>query len=335
MIQIMDKNFNKKRQAAILSLIIGVVLFFAKISAYFLTNSDAIFSDAAESVVHVAATIMALTSIIISSRPPDKKHLYGYGNIEFFSAGIEGLLIIIAAVSIIYYAVLSLLHGSSLNSLDIGTIIIAAAGLINLALGLHLIKEGKKTNSLTLIADGKHVLTDSFTSIGVIIGLVIVLFTGFEIFDPIFAILVALNILYTGGKLVRESIGGLMIETNTEQLEKIEKCLSEIRKDSWIDIHNLRFWVSGEKINIDLHLILPYYFSIKDAHLEEDYISDNLEKIFSNSEVIIHFDYCEDNLCEYCEKQNCSERRKEFIKANDWNRDKFLGKALKLLIEKN
>ncbi len=324
----MHKDFHLKRKAAIISLTIGVGMFCAKMGAYFLTGSAAIFSDAAESVVHVLATSMALYSILLSSKPADDSHLYGHGNIEYFSAGVEGFLILMASVFIIYTAIIDIIHGQNLKQLDSGVLIISAAGIINLFLGFYLVRMGKKTNSLTLVADGKHVLTDSYTSIGVIIGIILVMITGFQLLDPIFAIAVALNILFTGYKLIRESIGGLMNETDNEVLEKIVSKLIDIKKDYWIDIHWLRFWKSGDQVFIDFHLILPYYFNIKESHLEEEEIESELQKFLPNSQIKIHMDYCTEVLCQICNHSECKVR-KEPKKINlNWNMEKLIGEPV-------
>ena len=238
-------QLNLRKKAAIISMTIGIGMFITKMTAYFITGSVAIFSDAAESVVHVAATGMALFSIILSSKPADESHLYGHGNVEYFSAGVEGLLIVLAAGFIIYQAILDIIAGPTLESLSIGVIFISAAGVVNLGLGYYLIRTGKKTSSLTLVADGKHVLTDAITSIGVIVGITLVIITDFVLLDPLLAIIVALNILFTGYKLIRESIGGLMHETNPAILKNISDRLISIKKDYWIDIHELRYWQSG------------------------------------------------------------------------------------------
>jgi cation diffusion facilitator family transporter len=242
-----DQNSNQiklRKKAAVISLIIGLSMFVFKITAYLITGSAAIFSDAAESIVHVLATGMALFSIFLSSRPADNSHPYGHGNIEYFSAGIEGLLIIIAAVVIIYEGVNSIIAGPELKQLGIGAVVITLASIVNLLLGNYLIRTGKKTNSITLVADGKHVLTDSITSFGVIIAVMLVIITGIMLLDPIIAILVALNILFTGYKLIRESIGGLMNEVDQQKLDKLTDKIISIKKDYWIDIHELRFWQS-------------------------------------------------------------------------------------------
>jgi cation diffusion facilitator family transporter len=210
-----------RKRAALISLGIGGGMLIMKMSAYFLTHSSAILSDALESVVHVAATGMALYSVLLSARPADKSHPYGHGKIEFFSAGFEGAMIVLAAIAIIYQAGCQIIVGPELTKLDVGIGFTVAASVINLVLGTFLIRTGKRTNSLTLVADGKHVLTDSYTSFGVVIGLGLVLLTGWEVVDPLMAIAVALNILVSGYRLLRISVGGLMDEAHPETLEKI------------------------------------------------------------------------------------------------------------------
>jgi len=322
------EQLNLRKKAAYLSLAVGIGMFITKMTAYFITGSVAIFSDAAESVVHVAATGMALFSIILSAKPADETHLYGHGNVEYFSAGVEGFLIVFAAGVIIYQAILDIIAGPTLESLSIGIIFISAAGIVNLALGYYLIRTGKKTNSLTLIADGKHVLTDAITSIGVLVGIILVLITDYVLLDPILAIIVALNIVFTGYKLIRESIGGLMLETNPAVLKNISDRLISIRKDYWIDLHELRYWQSGETTFIDFHLILPFYFTIQQSHNEEKRIDEELEKEYPNSQIKIHFDYCNYDLCKFCGYQKCDVRKDEKKIDFNWNVQKLAGSAV-------
>ncbi|UCH64536.1 MAG: cation transporter [Ignavibacterium sp.] len=326
-----DINLKLKKRAAYLSIFVGISMLFAKSGAYLITGSAAIFSDAAESVIHILATTMALYSIIISSKPADDSHMYGHGNVEYFSAGIEGALIIVAAIVIIYHAVDDIVTGTVLKSLNIGVTVIAGAGVINLLLGLYLIKTGKKTDSLTLIADGKHILTDSVTSIGVLVGIVIVMITNITILDPLVAIAVALNILVTGYKLMRESVGGLMLETNPNMIERISKILILIKKDYWIDLHELRYWKSGDRLFIDFHLTLPYYFTIKQTHKEEEEISAKLEEEFINSQIKIHFDFCKPELCAFCLYDDCKVRVEKHSINFDWDVKKLTGDAVHLI----
>ncbi len=318
-------NIKLKKKAAIISLIVGVGMFFFKFGAYLITGSAAIFSDAAESVVHVMATAMALFSIYLSSKPADDSHPYGHGNVEYFSAGIEGSLIVIAAVFIIYESTISIIQGPQLKELGIGAIIITIASVVNLGLGNYLIRMGKKTNSLTLVADGKHVLTDSITSFGVIAAVVLVIITDILLLDPIIAIIVALNILVTGYKLIRESIAGLMNEANPVTLKQITDKLINMKKNYWIDIHELRFWQSGDKVFIDFHLILPYYLNIKQTHEEENFIEKELKKDFMNADLKIHFDYCVPELCKYCSYLDCKVRSEEKSVAFKWDINKLVG----------
>lgn len=323
-----NDQFKLKKFAATLSLSVGIGMFIFKFSAYLITGSAAIFSDAAESVVHVLATSMALYSIILSSRPPDKSHLYGHGNVEYFSAGIEGALIVIAALVIIHEGISDIIRGPELQQLGIGILIISATGIINLFLGFYLIKTGRNTNSLTLIADGKHVLTDSYTSIGVIIGITLVILTDIVYLDPILAIAVALNILITGYKLIRESVGGLMNETNPDLLKQISGKLISIRKSYYIDIHELRFWKSGDDVFIDFHLTIPYYLNIKESHTEEEFIENEIKSELPNAQLKIHLDYCVPRLCRYCEHNECEVREYEYTNKVEWNTNKLTGSPL-------
>ncbi|MBN8544803.1 MAG: cation transporter [Ignavibacteria bacterium] len=320
--------YAQRLKAGQISLFVGISMLIMKFGAYLLTGSAAIFSDALESVVHIAATSMALFSIIYSSKPPDKEHPYGHGNMEYFSAGVEGLLILIAAIGIIYYATMDIIYPPEIKKLDIGMGIIAFAGLINLFLGLFLIRTGKKTNSITLIADGKHVLTDSYTSLGVIIGLTIVYFTDFAIIDPLFAIFVGMNIIYTGYKLLREAFGGLMHEADPATVTTVSNEIVSLRKEDWIDVHELRCRRSGSFISIDFHLILPFYRTIKESHDEETRIKHDLREKFSESDVKIHFDYCQPKLCKYCSYANCADRAESHSVNFDWNEEKTAGRPI-------
>ncbi|MBL1211903.1 MAG: cation transporter [Ignavibacteriae bacterium] len=320
----MNNNIQLKIKAAKISVFVGFIMLFAKLSAYFLTGSSAIFSDAAESVIHVMATSLALYSIILSSKPPDKNHLYGHGNVEYFSAGIEGLLIIVAALTIIYFAVSDMITGYIPQQLDWGTAIIGAAGLVNLVLGFYLVKKGKQTNSLALIANGKHILTDSYTSLVVVIGLLIVLLTDIYLIDPIAALVVGLNIIFTGYKLVRQSVGGLMNETDKTQLAKIANTLKNNREENWIDLHNLRFWSAGDKIFIDFHLVLPYFLNIQEAHDIEDRISDSINDSVGSAQTIVHFDFCTKDYCKICDVSDCSVRFEDKSINIPWNEDKMI-----------
>jgi len=299
-----------RRNAALLSLLVGVAMFVMKTSAYFITGSAAILSDAMESVVHVLATGIAFYSIVLVGRPADTAHPYGYGKVEYFSAGAEGLLIVLAAVAICYEAVGDLIRGPHLRALDVGAWVIGAAGAINLLLGWHLVRTGRRTNSLVLIADGRHVLTDSYTSIGVLAGVILVAITGLEMLDPLVAIAVALNIIYTGYQLLSQSIRGLMNTTDPDTLERIVEALNRSRTEDMIDMHRLRAWSAGERHFIDFHLTLPYYLQLQSVHGIEDTVRHAISGAFEEqAEVMIHMDPCNVSCCVFCSKHDCPVRQ--------------------------
>ncbi|MGE5354498.1 MAG: cation diffusion facilitator family transporter [Ignavibacteriales bacterium] len=250
-----------------LSLAFGVFMLAIKWYAYLITDSAAIFSDAAESVVHIIGVSFAVYSLWLSLKPADKEHTYGHDKINYFSAGFEGGLIILAACYIIYLSIERLVQGVQLNNIDKGTYFTLGASVINLFLGLYLLRKGEKTNSLILVANGKHVLTDSWTSFGVVGGLILTWISGWLPFDPIFAIIVAVNILWTGGKLVKQSFGGLMDTGSHALREKIVNILDEISSDKKFEYHELRFRESGNVIWIEFHLLFPKAILLEEAHL--------------------------------------------------------------------
>lgn len=249
-----------------LSLAVGVLMLIGKWYAYLLTGSAAILSDAAESVVHIVAVAFAAYSLWLSYQPADDTHPYGHDKVGFFSAGIEGGLIIIAALFIIYESVVKLIAGHRLENLDDGTWIIFGASVINLGLGGFLVWRGKRTRSLILVANGKHVLTDSWTSFGVVAGLLLTIWTGWLPFDPIVAMLVALNILWEGGKLVRQSVGGLMDEADPETERSLRTVLDAETAPRGLAYHELRCRNSGSTLWAEFHLLFPPKTMLDDAH---------------------------------------------------------------------
>lgn len=304
-------------RAAWLSFGIGILMLLMKMGGYLVTNSAAVLSDALESVVHVIATGIALYSTVLIARPADHRHPYGYGKMEYFSAGAEGALIVAAAIAICYEATLDLIRGSHLKDIDVGVWIVAAAGAINLLLGYYLIRTGKRTRSLVLEADGKHVLTDSFTSIGVLVGLLLVKLTGVVILDPLFAIAVALNILFTGYQLVRQALDGLMNTVDTETLERTVAAVNKARGPEMIDMHRLRSWRAGERRFIDFHLTLPYYLPLRATHDLQDVLIKTVAAEFHNqAELLLHLDPCNSALCRFCTVASCEVRHHPFAENN-------------------
>jgi cation diffusion facilitator family transporter len=279
-----------------LSLAVGFFMLATKVFAYWLTGSAAILSDAAESVVHVVAVSFAAYSLWLSLKPPDPSHLYGHDKVSFFSAGFEGAMIILAAGYIIYVSIQKWMSGLKLENLGTGTLLVLVAGLINGALGAYLVWSGKKRGSLILEANGKHVLTDCYTSIGVIVGLVLAMLTGWLYFDPIFAIFVALNILWTGGNLIRRSVGGLMDEVDSGIQTRILEILREMTSEAGVEFHGLRHRNAGNTIWVEFHLLFPNTTSLKSAHDLATRIEERIEQgLGSRAEVITHLETLEDH----------------------------------------
>lgn len=249
-----------------LSLIVGFLMLAGKWYAYIRTGSAAILSDAVESVVHVFAVAFAAYSLWLSFKPPDKSHPYGHEKISFFSAGVEGALIIVAAIAIMYEAIRKWIEGLEIQNLGEGMAYVAGAAAINGILGGYLVWQGKRHSSLVLTANGKHVLTDSWTSIGVIGGLVLVMWTGWKPFDPLLALLVASNILWSGGKLVRQSVGGLMDEGDPELARTLRGVLERETAARRLRFHELRYRNSGNSLWVEFHLLFPSGTPIEDAH---------------------------------------------------------------------
>lgn len=252
-------------------------MFAGKWYAYLITGSAAILSDAAESVVHVVAVSFAFYSMWLSQQPPDKSHPYGHDKVGYFSAGFEGVMISLAAVFIIVASARKWMGGLHLERVSTGTLYVTAAALINLALGLYLILQGRRHRSLILVANGKHVLTDVWTSGGVILGLVLVMVTGWLPFDPIFAIFVASNILWTGGKLIRQSVGGLMDEADPQLDQLIGATLDRETAARGLAYHELRYRNSGTSVWLEVHLLFPAGVPLEAAHAQATAIEQALE----------------------------------------------------------
>jgi cation diffusion facilitator family transporter len=281
----------------------------AKFTAYFITSSNSILTDASESIVNILASLFAFYSIYIAAQPKDLNHPYGHGKVEFFSVFIEGALIIIAGILISFKSIYNLFFPHEITKLLIGTMIIGISGCINFILGHFLINQSKKLNSLTLFADGKHLQTDAYTSAGLVLGLLLIQFTGLNYLDSILSITIGIYIIYSGYKLLRKSVSGLMDESDFDTTDEIIAILNEHRKDTWIDIHNLRTQRYGTDIHIDCHLTLPFYFDLNKVHEEVSEL-DKLVNHQANSktEFFIHADPCMPQCCHYCRMYACSVR---------------------------
>jgi cation diffusion facilitator family transporter len=302
-----------RRRAAWVSLVAGVAIFLGKVVTWQLTGSVAVLSDALESTVNVAAAALLVFSMVLASRPADRDHPYGHGKVEFLSAGIEGALIVVAAVLIAVEAIGQLLRPEPLHDLGAGLIALGALSAGNAALGAYLLRTGRAASSLALIADGKHVLTDVWTSAGVIGGLALVKITGLAWLDPVLALAVAANIVREGFRLARSAVRGLMDEADPALLEALAATLSRGRPPEWIDAHGLRAWRSGAVVHADLHLVVPRYFDAERLHEISDRVEERLQGgIDGPSEAVVHFDPCGPIHCAGCEMPECRVRSAAF-----------------------
>ena len=304
---------------------ISVVLLVAKFIAYYITHSVSILTDALESIVNVAAGFIGLYSLYIVSLPRDKNHPYGHGKAEFLSAAIEGTLITSAGAIIIYKAVRSIITPVELQKLDYGIYLVAGTALINFVVGYITGRKGKKTGSLALTASGKHLISDSYTTFGIIAGLIIIYFKGWKWIDPAIAILFGTIIIYTGYKILRKSIAGIMDEADVDLLKRIVDVLNKNRRENWVDLHNLRIIKYGSILHLDCHLTVPWYLNVHEAHNEIDALSSLVRKEFGESvELFVHSDGCLPFSCKICSKQNCSERKHNFEEQIGWSVENIL-----------
>jgi cation diffusion facilitator family transporter len=298
---------------------VGFLLLIAKFLAYFLTSSNAILTDALESIVNVVAGSFALYSLYLAAQPNDANHPYGHGKIEYISASIEGVLIIVAGLSMIIKSSYNLFYPTEIQKLDIGILLTAVAGGVNYLLGAWIEKRGEDTHSLTLIADGKHLKSDAYSTVGMIIGLAIIYFTGYAFLDNLIAIGFGLLICVTGRHILRKSIAGIMDEADYEIIGKFIKTLNDHREENWIDFHRVRILKFGSRFHVDCHVTMPYYLSVQEAHDEMDKIENLLEQHFENQiETSIHTDPCKHDFCKICTKTNCKVRQIPLVQSIEW-----------------
>lgn len=268
------------KKFAYLSIAAAVVTIGLKFFAYLYTGSMGLLSDALESCVNLVAAVVALIMIHISEKPADEGHEFGHTKAEYFSSAIEGSLILVAAFSIIWSAVPRLIAPQPIENVGLGLLISTSASLVNLGVALVLISNGKKRKSLLLEADGKHLMTDVWTSVGVIAGIGLVKLTGLIILDPIIAVIVALNIVWTGAQLLRRSGNGLLDSVISTDEQKLITDFLETQKSKGIEYHSLMTRQAGQRIFISLHLLVPGAWTVQQGHDESDYIEEYIENLF-------------------------------------------------------
>lgn len=310
-----QQNLRVQKWVAALSVLILAI----KFVAYYTTHSVAILTDALESIVNVTAGFIGLYSLYVAAKPRDTDHPYGHGKAEFLSAAIEGTLISVAGAIILYKAGENLIHPVQLHRLDTGIWLVAATAMANFLIGYYCLRIGKKNNSIALVASGRHLQSDTYSTIGIILGLVLLYFTGLFWIDSMVAILFGILIMITGYRILRKSIAGIMDEADSDLLGKMVQVLNTNRQVNWIDMHNLRVIKYGAVLHLDCHLTVPWYLNVHEAHREIDSLAALVRREFGESlELFVHCDGCLPFSCQICKKADCAERKNNFEKEIAW-----------------
>jgi cation diffusion facilitator family transporter len=307
-------------RAGMISVVVAVAIFSTKFYAYLLTSSTAVLSDALESVVNIVAAIFTLVSLRIASLPADENHPYGHGKVEFLSSGFEGGLIAFASLLIVYQAALALWTGQRVAAIEAGLVLVTAAGIANAALGFFLLRTGRRTNSPAIEADGQHVLTDFWTSAGVIVGLVLVRLTGVAALDPIVAIVLGANLTWVGARLLRRAVGGLLDESDPTLLGKIVDTIDNARTPGVIALHRLRAFRSGGAAHLDAQLVVPRFWSVEDAHEVANRFEERvIAGVAQATDFTLHLEPCRSVYCSGCSVEPCPVRGHVFAEDRDWS----------------
>jgi cation diffusion facilitator family transporter len=300
-------------------LIVAILLFLLKLTAYYLTQSVAVLTDALESTVNVIAGGIGLFSLYVAAKPRDEDHPYGHGKAEFLSAAVEGALVVMAGLIIIYEAIVAFIHPHTIQKLDKGIYIIGFTALVNYIVGSICILKGKRNNSMALQAGGKHLHSDTYSTLGIIIGLLLIWYTKIAVLDGIVSLIFAGIILYTGYQILRGSIAGIMDEADMQLLQDMVGYINVHRRENWIDLHNLRVIKYGGLLHVDCHLTVPWYLNIAEAHTEIDALTTLIRSRFGESmEFFVHTDPCLEQSCHICTKSDCNVRQHPFTERVEW-----------------
>jgi cation diffusion facilitator family transporter len=298
---------------------VALLLFALKLVAYFLTQSVAILTDALESIVNVIAGFVGLYSLTVAAKPRDVDHPYGHGKAEFLSAAVEGALVLMAGLIIIYEAVFNLFYPHAIQKLDKGIYLVGTTALVNFIVGAICLRKGRRNQSMALVASGKHLQTDTYSTAGIIIGLLIILWTKLQWMDSAISLVFAGIILYTGYHILRTSIAGIMDEADLQLLNKMVAYLNRNRRANWVDLHNLRVIKYGRLLHIDCHLTVPWYLNVVEAHVEIDALTTLIRNEFGEDlEFFVHSDACMDFSCRICIKEDCGVRKHPLAERIEW-----------------
>ena len=315
----MQQSSNQNFRLQLWITTLSVVLFVAKIAAYYLTHSLSILTDALESIVNVLAGFIGLFSLYVAAKPRDIDHPYGHGKAEFVSAASEGALIIAAGFLVIYETIQNIVNNNPIGKLDTGLILIGITGAVNYVAGFICLKIGRRNNSLALQASGKHLQIDTYSTIAIIAGLLIMLITHLLWLDKVIAGLMSILIIYNGYKIIRESLAGIMDEADMELLKKFVEILNKNRRENWVDLHNLRVIKYGSTLHIDCHLTVPWFINVHQAHDEVDALGKIITNMFGDAiESFVHTDGCLPFGCPICIKNDCEKRQHPFVNQLEW-----------------
>ena len=304
---------------------LSVVLFIAKVVAYYLTNSLAILSDALESIVNVLAGVIGLYSLYVAAKPSDEDHPYGHGKAEFVSAAAEGGLIVAAGVLIIYETVTNFISNKPISSIDYGIILVGATAVINYVAGFICLKVGRQNKSLALQASGKHLQTDTYSTLAIIAGLIIISITKIIWLDKVIALTMSIFIMRSGYLIIRQSLAGIMDQQDMALLTQLVQVLNNNKKVNWVDLHNLRVIKYGSQLHIDCHLTVPWYLNVHEAHAEIDELINLIRTNFEDSiEFFVHTDGCLPFSCKLCKKFTCPVRQHPFEYTVEWTVNNLL-----------
>jgi cation diffusion facilitator family transporter len=298
----------------------SVLLFAGKLWAWYLTHSVAILTDALESTVNVITGFIGWYSISLAAKPRDANHPYGHGKAEFISAAVEGALIALAGLMILYQVVYTFFHPVALNKLDVGIIITLITGVLNFLFGWYALRVARQQRSMTVEAAATHLKSDAYSTFAIVAGLILLHFTGWAWMDQLIAAIFGLVIIVTGYKVLRKSLAGIMDEANEQLLKDVLNILNEKRSAEWIDLHNLRIQQYGGDLHIDCHLTLPRYWDLNRVHDEiHDFEVKISEVLPTEIEIFVHVDPCLDACCSHCEIAECPIRKMPFGQKIDWN----------------
>ncbi len=302
--------------------VVGALLMISKFIAHILTGSVSILTDALESVVNVIAGAIGLYALYLSMQPPDRDHPYGHGKVELISSTVEGTLICFAGLIIVFETAEKILQNDlEVRSLDIGLVIVAFAAIVNYAMGVTAIKMGKKSRSIALESSGRHLCSDTYSSIGILLGLCIMFVcdkfnVNADWIDSAMAILFGLIILQTGVKVIYKSFCGIIDKSNAKLVTKVTSCLNQARTPDVLDIYHLRITTYGASFHVDAHLIVRQTMTVAEGeNVVSEFRKNVCQQLGDDVDITLMTEPCNKQFCRYCEK-GCSDRRFDYVETN-------------------